>query len=203
MIAGLVLAAGASRRLGQPKQLLPLGGRPLLEWPLAALRQYGPAQLVVVLGHAADEISRAVDLAGIDVVINPQHVEGLSSSLRLGLACLRPAVTAVILVIGDQPFVTSDLFGLLEARHVETRQPLIATEYGGYSGAPLLLDRTVWPLVMSITGDRGVRSLLLERPDLVATVPAPDARIAIDVDTMAQYDEARRMLDHVPGDHQG
>jgi molybdenum cofactor cytidylyltransferase len=194
MIACLLLAAGASRRLGQAKQLLPVGGRPLLDWPLAALRQYGPAQLVLVLGYEAEAITRAVDLAGVDVMINARYAEGLSTSLQVGLACARPSVTAAIVVSGDQPFVTSDLFRLLEARYVQTRQPLIATDYGSYRGVPLLLDRIAWPLVAAISGDQGARALLREHPDLVATVPAPDARMAIDVDTMAQYDEACRVI---------
>jgi molybdenum cofactor cytidylyltransferase len=143
-------------------------------------------------------ITGEVDLTGIDVVINPLHAQGLSTSLKRGLSGLKPSITAVMIVTGDLPFVSCDLFRLLEARYVETRRPLIATDYGDHIGAPLLLDRAVWPLAMSISGDQGARALLREHPDLVATVPAPDARIAIDVDTLEQYDAACRALEQTP-----
>jgi len=194
MIAGLILAAGSSRRLGRAKQLLPLGGRPLLAWPLEALRQYGPARLVLVLGHAAEEITREIDLSDVDVVVNPRYVEGLSTSLQAGLAVLPPAITAAMLATGDQPFVTGHLFRLLEERQAETQLPIVATDYGDYRGAPLLLERRVWPLAGSISGDQGARALLRGHPELVATVPAPHARMAIDVDTAAQYQEACRLV---------
>jgi molybdenum cofactor cytidylyltransferase len=172
-----------------------LGGRPLLEWPLAALRRFAPAQLVAVLGYEAEAIMRVVDLHGVDVVINRHFALGLSTSLQAGLARMRPEIEAVIITLGDQPLVTDDLFRLLEARSAKTGRQIVATDYGEYQGAPVLLHRSAWPLIESIGGDQGVRALLRTRPDLVTFVPVPDARMAIDVDSMARYEEAVALVE--------
>ncbi|HWE62204.1 MAG TPA: nucleotidyltransferase family protein [Chloroflexota bacterium] len=189
MIAGMVLAAGASRRLGQPKQLLPLGGRPLLSWSLAAMRAFAPRQLVVVLGHEAPAIRAALDLQGVTVVVNERYAAGLSTSLQAGIAALDPAIEATLVSTGDQPLVSDELLRQIAAAHETTGQPLVATDYGDHLGVPLLLARSAWPLVRAIEGDQGARALLRLHPEWVASVPVPDPSMALDVDTFEQYEQ--------------
>ena len=186
MIAGVVLAAGRSTRLGQPKQLLPYRGRPLLEWALAAMAASSVEVTVVVLGHDAERVRRDVDLHGAHVVYNARYAEGLSTSLQAGLAALGPEVQAAVVAVGDQPLLGPDTIDALIAAHAATSAPIVAADYGDYQGTPLLLDRSVWPLAQQIRGDQGARALLRAHPDRVITVPVASATAA-DVDTWDDY----------------
>lgn len=196
MIAGVVVAAGASRRLGRPKQLLPLGGRPLLAWVLETVRSAGFDQVVLVLGHEAVAIRQAVDFAGIDLVINDRHGEGMSTSLQAGLGVLRAEITAAVVLVGDQPFIDGAHIGALRAAWLETGQPIIATDFGEYLGPPMFLARHVWPLVAEIRGDQGARKLLRDHPAWVSSVRAASEAASLDVDTDEAYEQARQWLEN-------
>lgn len=187
MIAAVVLAAGASRRLGRPKQLLPVGGRPLLAWTLDALRAIEPAQIVLVLGHQAHAIAGALDLHDVDITINSSYAEGQSSSLHAGLRAIRGEIDAALLVTGDQPLIDPAHLRNLSAAYLAGLQPIVATDYGDHLGVPLLLARSAWPLTDAIRGDQGARALFRNHPELVACVASPDQRMALDVDTEEDY----------------
>jgi CTP:molybdopterin cytidylyltransferase MocA len=191
MIAGVVLAAGRSARLGQPKQLLPYRGRPLLEWALAAMAASRVEVTVVVLGHDAERVRRDVDLHGARVVYNERYAEGLSTSLQAGLAALGPEVQAAVVAVGDQPLLGPDTIDALIAAHAATGAPIVAADYSDHQGTPLLLDRSVWPLTQQIRGDQGARALLRAHPDVVVTVPVTPATAA-DVDTWDDYERLRQ-----------
>ncbi len=190
MIAGVVLAAGRSSRLGQPKQLLPHRGRPLLEWALAAMSASRVERVYVVLGHDAERVRRAVALHDARVVVNERYAEGLSTSLQAGLGALDDAVEAAVISVGDQPLLGPDAIDALIATHLSTGAPIVAADYGDHQGAPLLLHRSVWPMAARIEGDQGARALLRAYPERVTAVPvAPDA--GADIDT---WDDYQRLL---------
>lgn len=191
LIAGVVLAAGSSSRLGEPKQLLDLDGRPLLQHVLDAAAGAGLDPIVVVLGHAADAVQAALQLPPpARTVVNPAHRQGQSTSLRAGLAALGDEVTAVAILLGDQPTLDAATIRTVVDRHEGGGSPVTRARFDGAPGHPVVLDRDVWPLVAAETGDRGARRLLDERTDLVADVelarPSPP-----DVDTRADYDALR------------
>jgi molybdenum cofactor cytidylyltransferase len=195
VIAGVVLAAGVSRRLGTTKQVLPLGGRPLLSWALAAMRAAVPSLVVVVLGHDAERIQQEVTLDGVDVVINPRYAEGLSTSLQAGLHALPAEVSAALVATGDQPFITAGHLSALLAAHAATAKPIVATEYADHTGVPMVLARSIWPLVDGLEGDRGAQPLLRGHPELVARVVSPDPAMAFDVDTPEAYEAVRARVE--------
>lgn len=157
MIGGLVLAAGAGRRFGGPKQLTELDGRPLLEHALAAIAEV-PAleRIVVVLGAAADEILARIDLHGAEPVVCADWAEGQAASLRTGVAAL-PEAEAILVTLGDQPRITPQVIaGVLDHRGADA----VRATYAGRPGHPVLLERAVLARVPELRGDAGARGLL-------------------------------------------
>ena len=186
MIAGIVLAAGSSSRLGQPKQLLPYRGQPLLHWAIAAMAASKVDQTIAVLGHEAERVQREVDLTGTRVILNTRYAEGMSTSLQAGLAALEEQIEAAIVAVGDQPLLEAESINALIAMHLATGAPLVATDYGDHRGTPMLLHRTIWPLARRVHGDKGAGALLRAGGIEITTVPA-SARSGADVDTWDDY----------------
>src|SRR5262249_7429381 len=116
-LGAVVLAAGSSRRMGTPKQLLRLGTKTLLDRVLETGPASAAGEFVLVLGAAADEIQRSVATSDVKVVINPDYQQGMGTSLRKGIAALSPSTNAALVVLGDQPFVSSSTLDLLMAAH--------------------------------------------------------------------------------------
>jgi CTP:molybdopterin cytidylyltransferase MocA len=157
--AGLILAAGAGRRFGGTKQLAELRGRPLLEYAVEAMLAV-PAldPVLVVLGHAADEILARVDFGEAEVVICEEWERGQASSLRRGVAALAEADAAVV-TLGDQPFITPQVIaGALD--QLGPRYDAVRATYNGAPGHPVVLGRRVLDCVGAIEGDVGARDLL-------------------------------------------
>jgi molybdenum cofactor cytidylyltransferase len=158
MPAGLILAAGAGTRFGGTKQLADLRGRPLLEYAVEAMLAV-PAldPVVVVLGHAADEIRARVRLDGAEVVVCPEWERGQASSLRCGIAAVGNAGAAVV-TLGDQPFITPQVIaGALDQLD---GYDAVRAVYDGKPGHPVVLGRAVMDAVGELEGDVGARDLL-------------------------------------------
>ena len=184
--AGLVLAAGTSRRLGRSKQLLP-GGIPLLAWPLRTLRELGVAPLVLVLGFNAEMIAGELDLTGVQVTVNGDYAIGMSTSLHAGLAALPASVDSTLILTGDQPFVSVEHLRALIAAAEQAPEKIIATNFQHFIGVPVLLPRAMWVHALDISGDQGVRALIRRFPSEVCAMPAEIPQMALDVDTEEQY----------------
>lgn len=188
MAAIILLAAGSSSRLGRPKQLLPYQGQTLLRRAAeTAVAAAAGAPVVVVTGARHEEL--LPELAGLPVrvVRCPAWERGMGASLKTGLAELdtRAAPTAVIVLLCDQPHVTPALLRQLAETHAVTGQPIVASEYAGVLGVPVLFAAQVLPLLRQLPDAAGAAALLRQHPALVATVAFPAG--AVDVDTEAQY----------------
>jgi molybdenum cofactor cytidylyltransferase len=181
--AGLVLAAGAGTRFGGAiKQLAPLRGRPLIEYAVDSMLAV-PAleRVLVVLGHAADEILRTADLGAADVVVCRDWERGQSASLRCGIAALGDA-GAVVVTLGDQPFITPQVIaGALD--HLEGHDAVRAV-YGGTPGHPVVLGPRVVAAAGELEGDQGARDLLSRFR--VKRWEAGHLASAVDVDTQEE-----------------
>ena len=184
-VGAVVLAAGASRRYGSPKQLVVVDGRTLLEHAIASALAGGlePVAAVVPVW-----LSRPASLGDTRLrwVRNPFPERGLSLSLRLGIEAVGGDVSAVVILLGDQPHVPpATISAVLGARG---QRPLVAAEAGGVLAPPVLVERTQLHLFDALVGDIGLREVLRQRSDLVTSVPVGGH--ATDVDTPADLDRA-------------
>ena len=183
-ITGLVLAAGSSRRLGQPKQLLPFGGATLLDATLDVARAAPFDQRLVTVGGAAPEVVETVDMSGFEVVDSLHFADGCSSSIVAALGSVDPAAHGIVMLLGDQPGVAiSTIEALIDA--VEGA-PLGVSSYSDGIGHPFWFGREVFDDLTQLHGDKAVWKLIELGTYPVLNVPI-DAPIPLDVDTWDDY----------------
>jgi molybdenum cofactor cytidylyltransferase len=181
---GLVLAAGGSKRLGEPKQLLQYGSGTLLDHVLDTARACPFDQLVCVIGGAADEVRARVDLSGADVVENPQFGEGCSSSIAAALGAVDDRSEVLVLMLGDQPGVTpGTVEALLAGRGAA---PIAVCAYADGRGHPLAVSSRLFGDLRKLHGDKAVWKLLDGHEADAVDVPVPGA-IPRDIDTWDDY----------------
>jgi molybdenum cofactor cytidylyltransferase len=184
-VCGLVLAAGGSRRLGRPKQLLAYRGVTLLGHVVNVARACAFDQLVVAVGGHADEVRGSVDLSGATVVVNEAFGEGCSSSIAAAVGALDPRCEALVLLLGDQPGVTAGTVQTLLAGRGDA--PLAVCRYDDGRGHPLAFARSTFDDLANLHGDKGVWKLLDRRAADVVEVPVPGP-VPRDVDTIEDYE---------------
>lgn len=193
-IAAVVLAAGDSTRLGQPKQLAPLAGRPALAYTLDALRQSSVDRIVLVLGHQAEAVRAALDLTGVTVVQNDAYAEGQSTSVLAGIKSLGDDVGAALMVVGDQPLLDPAVVDAIVDAYRRTGGPFVVPVYEGGWGNPVLLARGAWQFLDGLKGDTGARPILRKQMDMVLEVPVPGPA-PDDIDTPEDYERLRRRIE--------
>jgi molybdenum cofactor cytidylyltransferase len=188
-VAGLVLAAGGSRRLGRPKQLLPYGDGTLLGHTLATARACSFEQLLCAIGGSADAVREQVDLSGARVVVNEAYGAGCSSSIAAAVAALDPRAEVLVLLLGDQPGVTQATVRALLAGRAGAA--LAVCRYDDGRGHPFAFGRETFGELAALHGDKAVWKLLDRRGDAVVDVPVAGP-IPLDVDTWADYEAVLR-----------
>ena len=167
-VGAIVLAAGASRRYGSPKQLVVVDGRTLLEHALASALAAGLAPIVAVVPVWLSRPASWEDRR-LHWIRNPFPERGLSTSLRLGIEAIAQEVSAVVILLGDQPQMPpATISAVLAARGA---RPVVAAEAGGVLAPPVLVEATHFHLVDGLIGDIGLRQLLRDNPDLVTSIP--------------------------------
>ncbi len=173
-IPAIILAAGASRRLGHPKQLVFVQGETLLARTMRVAREAGADPILVVLGGHRTSIEAAVDFAHADRVLNADWEQGIATSIRAGVKALEgrcPEADAAIILACDQPSLTTGhLRALIEARIAESAQGIVASRYKEVNGIPAIFPATFFAELRALKGDIGAKHLLRSHGDNLTTI---------------------------------
>jgi molybdenum cofactor cytidylyltransferase len=184
-IAAIILAAGESSRLGQPKQLIQFRGKTLVRRVVDAASEAGCQPILVVLASSelVQGISSELKDTGATIIANPNWKCGIGTSIRAGIQHLietAPGIEATVLLACDQPFVDRAVIEGLIILHHETRKPIVAASYAGTLGVPVLFDRNLFPELLRLDDSAGAKSIILSNRDRVAEFPFPEGKIDID-----------------------
>jgi molybdenum cofactor cytidylyltransferase len=189
-ISGLVLGAGASSRLGEPKQLLPYKGTTLLGWVIIQTERATELdEVIVVLGRAADDIRDKVVFGNAKVVENPVFGEGCASSYRAGIGALDPRSDAIIILLGDQPGVDPEIIDRVADAWRQGNNQIVLASYQGQKGHPMLFAKPLFDELVGLHGDKAAWKLVDQNPDMVCEVPF-DRPFPEDIDTWEDYQRA-------------
>lgn len=184
-IAGIILAAGASRRMGHPKLLLPWRGEPLIRHVARTALEAGLSPVLVVVGAYQQEIEAALKGFAALIIRNPQWENGQSTSVRAGIQALPDQTGGAVFLLGDQPQIPNELVRALVNSHAQTQAPVVAPMIAGKRGNPVLFDRAVFPGLLKLSGDAGARQIIGQYPpDLVSW---NDPKALLDIDTPEDY----------------
>jgi 4-nitrophenyl phosphatase len=197
-IGAVILAAGASTRFGQPKQLLDWDGVPLLVHVVDVVVAAGLGPTIVALGCLAESVRAALDAAAyrrgwvsVQTVMNWRWEEGMSTSVQVGLSALPPETEGAVFLQCDQPLITPDLLRSLVTRFEETDASIVHPTHAGQRGTPVLFSRRLFAELAAVTGDEGGRSLITRHAQDVATVQVTDPTVLADIDTPDEYERLR------------
>jgi len=193
LIAGLVLASGASRRFGGNKLLASLGEHAVVHWAAAALSGTVD-ELLVVVAEDTDDMREALAGLPVRVVVNDAADQGLSSSIRAGVSALPPEAEAVVITLGDQPLLERECVARVIVRWQEGGVAAVATRYADGRGHPVLFSSALFPVLRRLEGDRGARAVLDGLGPAVALVEM-EAEQPIDVDTREALEQVRSQLE--------
>jgi molybdenum cofactor cytidylyltransferase len=187
VISAIVLAAGTSSRLGRPKQLLRMAGKTVLQHVVDAAASSPVDEIVVVLGHAAEEVRPALaEHPTCRIVKNPDYLEGQSTSFRAGIHAADARAEGAVLLLGDQPGIRPDAIAAVVGAFREWAGPVVQATYGGRPAHPTLIAREVWDEMDQVSGDQGAREILARHAEWVRPVEVggspPD-----DIDTEEDY----------------
>jgi len=201
LLAAIILAAGASTRMGYPKALLPYRGRPFLAGILEACFAVGIEKRVVVLGHYADKIKENMDLSEAVVTMSEDLDAGPIGSIRAGLAALAPLpVDAVLVWPVDRPHVAVATVSALLDGYRETHRPIVVPVHGGQRGHPVLFARPVFAELLGAPNDEGARAVVHRDPTRVAEIAVSDPAVLEDFNTPDDYKELLRKEDRFRGE---
>jgi molybdenum cofactor cytidylyltransferase len=194
-VAAIVLAAGASTRMGgRVKQLLPWRGTTLVENAIAIAAQSSASETVIVLGAHAEEIRATIRSGAGRVIVNREWETGHASSIRAGLRVLSPQIDAAIFVNADQPLLTSDVLDALAQRYRETDAPIVVPLYAGKRGSPVLFQRAHFEELANLRDEQGGRELLGKYRTKIEFVEFAEERLGFDVDTAEDYESVRNQV---------
>lgn len=184
--AGIVLAAGMSTRLGQPKHLVKVGGKTLLARVVAAALESELAEVALVLGPEAEKVLAALGPLGsherLRTLVNERYQDGMAGSLKAGLAPMQEQYPAVMFLLGDQPLVDADAINYLLRSFWSSDRDICVPVQGARRGNPVCFGRRFYEQILRLQGDKGAREIITRHPDDVLSLEIDSPSFFLDID---------------------
>jgi len=190
MISVIILGAGRSERMGQTKQTMPFGTATILEKTINNYIGSEAGKIIVVLGHQALKIKKIIGDKSVDIVINPDYGQGMSTSLIAGVKNINERTGAVMIALGDQPLIESKTINQLIREYERHEKGIVVPVYRGKRGHPIIIAVKYKAELLSLHGDTGAREIIERHPSDVLEVPVATDAICIDIDTLESYRSA-------------
>ena len=187
MISAILLAAGESNRMGQPKQLMPFGQSTIVERTIDNLLNSAVSETIVVLGYRDEEIRKTISGKPVKIAINPGYQQGMSTSIIAGLKQIDKRAQAVLIALGDQPFVGSQTINNLLEAFIANKRGIIIPIYQGRRGNPIIFAIRYKGELLNLKGDVGGREIIKRHPDDVLEVAVNCEGVLLDMDTAENY----------------
>jgi len=187
MLSAILLAAGESKRMGKPKQLMPFGQSTLLEQAIDNLMNSAVDEIIVVLGYKAEEMIKTIAAKPVKIVVNPNYRQGMSTSIIAGLSLVDSQAQTVMLALGDQPSVDSQTINRLIEEFYRHDKGIAIPTYRGMRGHPIIFAIKYKQELLELRGDIGGREIIRHHPDDVLEVAVDSASVASDIDTKSDY----------------
>ncbi|MTI79699.1 MAG: nucleotidyltransferase family protein [Firmicutes bacterium] len=191
MISAVILAAGLSRRMGKPKQLLPLGSKKLVEHAVANALYSKAGEVIVVIGAQREKVEQTLSLYDVKTVFNPRYNEGQGTSVAAGAAAVSSQCQGILYLLADQPFVYPEVIdGIIDA-FLDKKAPVVRA---GRTGHPVLFDIALKHQIMQLSGDTGGRKIISKYKQNIVTVPVCQCFLTADLDTEEDYQRAKALF---------
>ncbi len=187
MLSAILLAAGESKRMGELKQLMPLGKSTIVGQAIDNLLDSGVDEIIVVLGHKAEEIRKTIVTKPVKIIVNPYYQQGMSASIIAGLILVSSQAQAVMLTLGDQPLVDSQTIKRLTTEFYNQDKGIAVPTYKGERGHPVIFAIKYKPELLELKGDIGGREIIKRHPDDVLEVAVDSESVITDIDTREDY----------------
>ena len=190
MISAIVPTAGLSSRMGQNKLLMPFGDKSLIEHAVDTLKASDVDEIVVVLGHEADQVRSRLERRRVNFVHNPDYREGLSTSVRTGMSAVAKGADAIMIYLADQPLIQPDEISRLIQAFAEAKRAgksIVVPFFENRRGNPVILDASYRAMVLDIVGDVGCRRIIRRYPEQVFAVQMQTDHVVRDVDTLEDF----------------
>lgn len=197
MIAGIILAAGKSSRIGKSKLKLNLGSKKIIEWVLEAAKSSSLKKIYLVIRPDDNELLEIGSKWNVETILNPDFKKGMSSSIKKALIKLssqKKGINGFLLILGDQPFISAQIIDQLIRSYTKGKKEIIIPYFQGKRGNPVLFDIGWEGEFMGITGDVGGRVLIKSNPDKIKKVKVLDNSILFDIDKEEDYERAKNIL---------
>lgn len=189
-VAGILLAAGTSSRMGSNKLFFELNGESILRGAVRRALSGGLSPLIVILGHERDKARREIEDLPCQWALNPLYEQGINSSLKSGVKAVPPEARAAMVLLADMPFVSPEMIAAMIARYRASAAPLVISDYEGVNAPPMLYDRSLFPELLAMTGEGCGRQVVKRRRGEAEVLSWPAAALA-DLDVPDDYDRLK------------
>jgi molybdenum cofactor cytidylyltransferase len=189
-IAGILLAAGTSSRMGSNKLLFPLEGETVLRRAARRALAGGLSPLIVVLGHESDKAAKEIEDLPCQWALNPLYQEGINSSVKAGILAVPREARGALVMLADMPFVTSEMIAAMIERYRASEAPLVISDYAGVNAPPMLYDRSLFTELLTMTGEGCGRQVVRRHRDEAEVLAWPESALA-DLDVPEDYERVK------------